>query len=72
MGTHQEFSARQGGRLRCDGKGQLNLIGYKNKTNFRKIAEKLKLKNLIDITSNNICKLSPLGQNEAERIIYLK
>jgi len=62
MGTHQEFSARQGGRLRRDGEGQLNLIGYKNKTNFRKIAEKLKLKNLIDITSNNICKLSPLGQ----------
>lgn len=49
-----------------------NLIGYKNKSNFRKIAEKLKSKSLIDITSNNICKLSPLGQNEAERIIHIK
>jgi hypothetical protein len=45
------------------------MIGYKNKTNFRKLAEKLKSKNLIDITSNKLCKLSPLGQREAERII---
>jgi hypothetical protein len=45
------------------------MIGYKNKTNFRKLAEKLKSKNLIDITSNKLCKLSPLGQHEAERII---
>jgi len=45
------------------------MIGYKNKTNFRKLAEKLKSKNLIDITSNKLCKLSPLGLHEAERII---
>jgi len=45
------------------------MIGYKNKTNFRKLAEKLKSKNLIDITANKLCKLSPLGQHEAERII---
>lgn len=44
-------------------------IGYKNKTNFRKLTEKLKTKNLIDITSNRVCKLSPLGLHEAERII---
>lgn len=45
------------------------MIRYKNKTNFRKLAEKLKSKNLIDITTDKLCKLSPLGQHEAERII---
>lgn len=45
------------------------MVGYKNKTNFRKLVEKLKSKNLIDITSNKLCKLSPLGLHEAERIM---
>jgi hypothetical protein len=46
-----------------------HLIGYQNKSNFRKIALKLKLKNFIDITQSSTCKLSPLGVKEAESII---
>lgn len=46
-----------------------DLIGYKNKSEFRKLAEKLKSKKLIDITGDSICKLSPLGVKEAEFII---
>lgn len=45
------------------------LIGYQNKSNFKKIALKLKSNNLIDITENSICKLSPLGVKEAEVIV---
>lgn len=45
------------------------LIGYKNKTNFKKLSEKLKSKNLIDITVDSRCKLSPLGIKEAECIV---
>jgi hypothetical protein len=46
-----------------------NLIGYQNKSNFKKIALKLKSNMLIDITQDSICKLSPLGVKEAELII---
>lgn len=46
-----------------------SLIGYKNKSDFRKLVQKLKSNNLIDITANSICKLSPLGIKEAESII---
>jgi len=46
-----------------------DLIGYKNKSDFRKLAEKLKSNKLIDITVDSICKLSPLGVKEAEFII---
>lgn len=45
------------------------LIEYKNKSDFRKLAEKLKSSKLIDITADSICKLSPLGVKEAESII---
>ena len=45
------------------------LVGYKNKSNFRKLAEKLKTKKFIDITADLICKLSPIGIKEAESII---
>jgi len=45
------------------------LIGYKNKTNFNKLAEKLKSNKFIDITAHSVCKLSPLGLKEAESII---
>jgi len=44
------------------------LIDYKNRTNFRKLIEKLKSNNLIDVTADSICKLSPLGIKEAESI----
>lgn len=46
-----------------------NLIGYKNKSDFRRLAEKLKFNKKIDITVDSICKLSPLGLKEAESII---
>jgi hypothetical protein len=45
------------------------LVEYKNKTNFRKVCEKLRSEKLIDITSDQICKLSPLGIQSAETII---
>ena len=45
------------------------LIGYKNRYAFKKIVLKLKANNLIDITTESICKLSPLGIQEAESII---
>lgn len=45
------------------------LVEYKNKTNFRKVCEKLRSEKLIDITSDQICKLSPLGIQSAELII---
>lgn len=45
------------------------LVEYKNKTNFRKVCEKLRSEKLIDITSDKICKLSPLGIQSAESII---
>lgn len=45
------------------------LIGYKNKTRFKEIAESLRLKSLIDIVQGSICKISPLGVKEAEAII---
>lgn len=45
------------------------LIEYKNKTNFRKVLEKLQSEKLIDITADQICKLSPLGVQSAELII---
>lgn len=45
------------------------LINYKNKSGFRKLVEKLKSSNLIDITSESICKISPLGIKETEHII---
>lgn len=45
------------------------LVGYKNKTNFRKICEKLQSEKLIDITANQTCKLSPIGVKNAESII---
>lgn len=45
------------------------LINYKNKSDFKKLVAKLKTSNLIDITSENICKISPLGIKEAEQLI---
>lgn len=45
------------------------LVEYKNKTNFRKVCEKLRSEKLIDITADQICKLSPLGVQSAESII---
>lgn len=45
------------------------LVEYKNKTNFRKVCEKLRSERLIDITADQICKLSPLGVKSAESII---
>ena len=45
------------------------LVEYKNKTNFRKVCEKLRSEKQIDITANHICKLSPLGIKSAEAII---
>jgi hypothetical protein len=45
------------------------LVEYKNKTNFRKVCEKLRSEKLIDITSDQICRLSPLGIQSAESII---
>lgn len=45
------------------------LINYKNKSDFNKLVAKLKASNLIDITSESICKISPLGIKEAEQLI---
>lgn len=46
-----------------------SLIGYKNRTRFKSIVERLRSDNLIDIVQESICKISPLGIREAERII---
>jgi len=46
-----------------------SLIGYKNRTRFKSIVERLRTDNLIDIVQESICKISPLGIREAERII---
>lgn len=46
-----------------------NLINYKNKSDFKKLIQKLKSENLIDVTDNLTCKLSPLGIREAEAAI---
>ncbi|EQM68307.1 hypothetical protein L682_18405 [Aquipseudomonas alcaligenes OT 69] len=45
------------------------LIGYKNKTDFNKILLKLKSAAKIDILDSGLCKISPLGLREAEKII---
>lgn len=45
------------------------LINYKNKSDFKRLTEKLKASHLIDITSGCICKISPLGIKEVEQII---
>lgn len=45
------------------------LVGYKNKTNFKKVCEKLMSEKLLDITDMQLCKLSPLGVQLAESII---
>lgn len=44
-------------------------VDYKNKTSFKKIIFDLKGQKLIDVTIDNICKLSPLGVQTAEQII---
>lgn len=46
-----------------------SLIGYRNGTRFKSIVERVRLSNLIDIVQGSICKISPLGIREAERII---
>lgn len=46
-----------------------SLIGYRNRTRFKSIVERLRSDNLIDIVQGSICKISPLGVREAERII---
>lgn len=45
------------------------LTKYKNKTNFRKIIEKLRKCNYIDVISGDICKISPLGVSQVEAVI---
>ncbi|EPH0779134.1 hypothetical protein L4W01_005761 [Pseudomonas aeruginosa] len=45
------------------------LISYKNKSEFNKILLKLKSAAKIDILESGLCKISPLGLIEAERII---
>jgi hypothetical protein len=44
-------------------------VDYKNKSNFKKMLDSLQHEKLIAVTSTGICKLSPLGTNEAERLI---
>ena len=44
-------------------------VVYTNKTNFRKIILKLRSEKLIDLTEADICKLSPLGVQKAEKIV---
>lgn len=44
-------------------------VEYKNKTTFRGILEDLKAKKLLSITADGLCKLSPLGVREVEKII---
>ena len=44
-------------------------VEYQNKTNFRKIVQKLKQDKLIDFSDEEICKLSPLGIHKAESLV---
>ncbi len=44
-------------------------IGYRNRTRFKSIVERLRSENLIDIVQGSVCKISPLGIREAERIV---
>lgn len=44
-------------------------VGYKNATAFKKLVFDLRSNKLLDVTTDSICKLSPLGIREAERIL---
>lgn len=44
-------------------------VGYKNKTNFKKIIERLEKDCLIAVSEVNTCKLSPLGSKKVEEEI---
>lgn len=45
-------------------------VEYANKSNFSKILAGLKKSRLIDVSANQVCKLSPLGVSKAEEIIH--
>lgn len=44
-------------------------IGYRNRSRFKSIVERLRSENLVDIVQGSLCKISPLGVREAERIV---
>ncbi len=44
-------------------------VDYKNKSNFRKLISDLRRDKFIDLITEDICKLSPLGVISAERIV---
>jgi len=44
-------------------------VDYINTSRFKQCLQKYKDQKLIDITPSNICKLSPLGAQEAEKIL---
>lgn len=44
-------------------------VGYKNKSNFKKIILGLRNEKLLDLTNDEVCKLSPLGISRVESII---
>lgn len=44
-------------------------VGYGNRSRFKSIVERLRSENLVDIVQGSLCKISPLGVREAERIV---
>lgn len=44
-------------------------VGYRNRSRFRSIVEHLRSENLVDIVQGSLCKISPLGVREAEKIL---